>query len=240
MELYTEISISIEKCVSGGKSYDALQLLLTDIRLITYQSLTQLQITKQESKERVRLSNSETKTLYFYCFYLILKQRKFLLSLTKEVADDANNESVRMLSAILIKNLITNKTKVSLRRLTFLQDSRFENFWVNLAGTDKDTIKTALLAVLAMPSANVRRQVAIDIASIAAIEIPRKEFLDLIPNLNANSSSSQMDVKLASLETLSRVCEEIDASDLTTELKNLVVTALVTNFKTEPEFTKAT
>jgi hypothetical protein len=49
-----------------------------------------------------------------------------------------------------------------------------------------------------------------------------------------------MEVKLAALETLSRVCEEIDSNDLTTELKNLVVTALVTNFKTEPEFTKAT
>ena len=144
-----------------------------------------------------------------------------------------------MLSAILIKNLITNKTNVSIGILT-LQDQRFENFWINLAGTDKDTIKTALLAVLATPFANVRRQVAVDIASIAAIEIPRKEFLDLIPNLNANSSSTQLDVKLASLETLSRVCEEVDPSDLTTELKNLVVTALVTNFKSEPELIKAT
>lgn len=49
-----------------------------------------------------------------------------------------------------------------------------------------------------------------------------------------------MDIRLASLETLSRVCEEVSADDLTTELKNLVVTALVTNFKTEPENAKAT
>ena len=49
-----------------------------------------------------------------------------------------------------------------------------------------------------------------------------------------------MDVRLASLETLSRICEEIDADYLTVELRNLVVTALVTNFKNEPEFSKAT
>jgi hypothetical protein len=86
----------------------------------------------------------------------------------------------------------------------------------------------------------VRRQAAIVIGTIAGIEIPRKEFLDLIPNLNANSSSTNMEVKLAALETLSRVCEEVEPRDLTIELKNLAVTALVTNFKIEPEFTKAT
>jgi hypothetical protein len=80
----------------------------------------------------------------------------------------------------------------------------------------------------------------VNIASIAGIEIPRKEFLELIPNLNANSNSALMDIRLASLETLSRVCEEVSAEYLTTELKNLVVTALVTNFKTELDSVKAT
>jgi hypothetical protein len=124
--------------------------------------------------------------------------------------------------------------------LTVKQDPRYENFWINLSGIEKEAIKQAILGALNTTSHNVRRQVAVNIASIAAIEIPRKEFLELISNLNANSNNQIMDVRLAALETLSRITEEVDAQDLTVELKNLVVTALVTNFKVEPEFFKAT
>jgi len=49
-------------------------------------------------------------------------------------------------------------------------------------------IKEALLSNLATPSSLVRKQVASAIAAVAAIEIPRKEWLDLITNLCNNAA----------------------------------------------------
>jgi len=66
----------------------------------------------------------------------------------------------------------------------------------------KDHIKQAMLANLASPSNVVRKQVASAIATIASIEIPRKEWLDLIPNLCDNSGHASIDIRCAALETL--------------------------------------
>ena len=53
------------------------------------------------------------------------------------------------------------------------------------------------------------------IAIIASIEIPRKEWLDLIPNLSANAEHESYDIRYAALETLGFICEELSPSDLT-------------------------
>lgn len=94
---------------------------------------------------------------------------------------------------------------------------------MNLDGVFKDYIKTALLSVLASPLAQVRKQVGSAIAAIASIEIPRKEWLELIPNLSANAAHDSIDIRHAALETLGFICEELQPSDLTNELKSLVV-----------------
>jgi len=84
-------------------------------------------------------------------------------------------------------------------------------------------LKAGLLACLATPHSLVRKQVASAIASIAGIEIPRKEWLDLIPNLCANSAHESIEIRHAALETLGFICEELETSDLTVEFKNLIV-----------------
>jgi importin subunit beta-1 len=58
------------------------------------------------------------------------------------------------------------------------------------------------------------------VATIAGIEIPRRQWLDLIPNLAANAANESVDVRLAALETLGFICEELSPKDLTNELKN--------------------
>ena len=55
---------------------------------------------------------------------------------------------------------------------------------------------------------------------IASIEIPRREWLELIPNLSANAAHDSIDIRHAALETLGFICEELSPSDLTNELKN--------------------
>ena len=52
----------------------------------------------------------------------------------------------------------------------------------------KEFIKEALLSTLVAQSAVVRRQVASAIAAIASIEIPRGEWLEIIPNLSNNAA----------------------------------------------------
>lgn len=45
---------------------------------------------------------------FFFCF-----QKKFLASLVKELSDETNNESVRQMACIILKNLISNRSVVS-------------------------------------------------------------------------------------------------------------------------------
>lgn len=91
-----------------------------------------------------------------------------------------------------------------------------------------------MLANLASPSSVVRKQVASAIAVIASIEIPRKEWLDLIPNLCDNSVHPEIDIRSAALETLGFICEELMPEDLNDELKNKIVLVLTTNINPDP------
>ncbi len=91
-----------------------------------------------------------------------------------------------------------------------------------------------MLANLASPSSIVRKQVASAIAVIASIEIPRKEWLELIPNLCDNSVHQSIDIRNAALETLGFICEELMPEDVNDELKNKVVLALTTNISSDP------
>jgi len=75
----------------------------------------------------------------------------------------------------------------------------------------------------------VRNQIANIIATIASIEVPRKEWDDLIPNLCNNSTSDDINIKLASLTTLGYICEELLPEDLNDEVKNNIILALTNN-----------
>ncbi len=77
-----------------------------------------------------------------------------------------------------------------------------------------------MLANLAANAYTVRTQVANAVANIAAIEVPRKEWLDIIPNLCQNAGGENIDYKNAALETLGFICDEITADDINNELKN--------------------
>lgn len=79
-------------------------------------------------------------------------------------------------------------------------------------------MKTAVTATLASHSQLVRGQIASLIAAIAAIEIPRGEWTDLISNLCTNASNQMLEIRMASLMTIGYICEELNPRDLTKEL----------------------
>jgi importin subunit beta-1 len=81
----------------------------------------------------------------------------------------------------------------------------------------------------------VRTQIANAIATIAKIEIPRKEWMDLIPNLSTNSNHEDTIVRQAALQTLQIICEEMSPDDLNPELKNQIILGLTNNISTNFE-----
>lgn len=75
----------------------------------------------------------------------------------------------------------------------------------------------------------VRTQIANVVATIAAIEIPRKQWEELIPNLCGNAEHQDFNVRLSSLTTLGYICEEIDVDDVIDPIKNKIISALINN-----------
>jgi importin subunit beta-1 len=73
------------------------------------------------------------------------------------------------------------------------------------------------------------------VAAIASIEIPNKEWADLLPMLCNNAQHDDFNVKLSSLTTLGYICEELqlidgfNPNDLDQSTKNAIIIALVNN-----------
>lgn len=78
------------------------------------------------------------------------------------------------------------------------------------------------------------------IATIAKIEIPRREWLELIPNLCSNAGHESEDVKNASLQTLGYICEELKPDDINDQLKNTIILALTSNISGNAALKKST
>lgn len=62
-------------------------------------------------------------------------------------------------------------------------------------------------------------------AAIASIEIPRKEWDELIPSLciNAQSDSVNIGIRHASMTAIGFICEDLQPKDLNEELKDKII-----------------
>ena len=74
----------------------------------------------------------------------------------------------------------------------------------------RNNIKGALLSMLDSPDLIVIKSAATCVAAVAVIEIPNKQWPDLITNLTENAQSDMLNTRLASLYTLGFICEDID------------------------------
>lgn len=93
----------------------------------------------------------------------------------------------------------------------------------------RENIKEALLSMLANQDPTVIKAAATCVAAIAVIEVPCGQWPDIIPNLSNNSYADDMNVRLASLQTLGFICEDIDPSFLAQDQMNLIIHAVLTN-----------
>lgn len=106
-----------------------------------------------------------------------------------------------------------------------------------MPGDFKENVKVAIIATLASNSALVRATIASLISAIAEIEIPRGEWGDLIASLCMNSSNDQMQIRMASLQTIGHICEDLLPEDLSNDIKNQIMLALTNNISTDEAFT---
>ncbi|XP_057947750.1 importin subunit beta-1 [Malania oleifera] len=145
----------------------------------------------------------------------------FLLSLSVELSNDEKPAESRRLAGIVIKNSLDAKDAV--RKESLVQQ------WVAIDISVKSQIKDLLLKTLGSSVSEARHTSAQVIAKIASIEIPRKQWPELIGSLLLNMTQQDRPaaLKQATLETLGYVCEEISHQDLVQDEVNSVLTAVV-------------
>ncbi|KAK9168065.1 hypothetical protein Syun_000205 [Stephania yunnanensis] len=145
----------------------------------------------------------------------------FLFSLSIELAQEGKPPASRKLAGILLKNSLDAKDAV--RKAQLIEQ------WVGMDINVKSGIKGALLGTLGSSVAEARQTASQVIAKVAAIEIPRKEWPDLIASLlsNMTQQTSTAPLKQATLEALGYVCEEISPQDIAQDEVNSVLTAVV-------------
>ncbi|KAH3762803.1 importin beta subunit [Pelomyxa schiedti] len=142
---------------------------------------------------------------------------QYLVALAQELGSDHPVLS-RRLAGLNIKNLFTGKDEGVVAE----QQAR----WVALDVAIKGQVKTIIMQVLSSPVADARHSAAQIINCIAQIELPRKEWPELMPTLCQNATTTNEFLRQSSLEAIGYICEEID-DELLAASSNQILTAVV-------------
>ncbi|MCD9642182.1 Importin subunit beta-1 [Datura stramonium] len=153
----------------------------------------------------------------------------FFLSLAVELSNDGKPTESRRLAGIVLKNSLDAKETV--RKQQLVQQ------WLVIDSSCKSQIKSLLLSCLGSSVREASHTAAQVIAKIASIEVPQKQWPELIGSLlvNMTQQGRPASVKQATLETLGYVCEEISHHDLVQDEVNSVLTAVVQGMNVEEE-----
>lgn len=103
----------------------------------------------------------------------------------------------------------------------------------------RENIKEALLSMLANTDPIIIKAAATCVAAIAVIEVPSGNWPNIIPNLSENANVPDINIRLASIQTLGFICEDIDPQFIGQENMNNIIFALLSNiFPDQLELTK--
>lgn len=95
-------------------------------------------------------------------------------------------------------------------------------------------MKQAVVSALDTDDNNIRRAVALCVASIAAIEIPRGEWLDVIQLMVGTAENDNINVRLSSLQTLGFLADELESRYFNDQQKSFIIQAIVKNIQNDP------
>ncbi len=142
----------------------------------------------------------------------------FLHTLGDILSNESKPKNIRQLSAILIKN-------------SLIHFENLQNKWKNeLTGEDKNKIKLLILSSLASKYKEIRSSASNVIASICKIDQPIMTYWpDLIDSLTKNCFNEDINLKLAAIETLGYICEEISIKGIDTSTVDNILNSLIQN-----------
>ncbi|KAL2556263.1 Importin subunit beta-1 [Forsythia ovata] len=143
----------------------------------------------------------------------------FLLSLSGELASDEKPVESRKLAGLILKNALDAKEQH--RKYELVQR------WLSLDVAVKSQIKVCLLQTLSSPVPDARSTASQVIAKVAGIELPKKQWPELIGSLLTNINQVPPHVKQATLETLGYMCEEVVPEVVDQDQVNKILTAVV-------------
>ncbi|MBA0616060.1 hypothetical protein Godav_016143 [Gossypium davidsonii] len=143
----------------------------------------------------------------------------FLLSLSGELANEEKPVETRKLAGLILKNALDAKEEH--RKFELVQR------WLSLDGNAKSQIKAGLLKTLSSPVSDARSTASQVIAKVAGIELPHKQWPELVGSLLSNVHQLPAHAKQATLETLGYLCEEVSPDVIDQDQVNKILTAVV-------------
>ncbi|KAI1211934.1 ARM repeat-containing protein [Annulohypoxylon truncatum] len=152
----------------------------------------------------------------------------YLATLVQSLADENAQGNIRVAAGLALKNAFSARE--------FARQQELQAKW--LQQTDQETktrVKELAVQTLASDNAQAGQAAAQVIASIAAIELPRNQWPDLLNVLVQNVSAGAPHQKQASLTCIGYICESQDA-ELRTALighSNAILTAVVQGARKE-------
>ena len=172
--------------------------------------------------------NPTPRDCYWARPWLTPEQTLYLATLVQELKNEETDGAIRAAAGIALKNAFTARD--------FTRQQELQQKW--LQQTDEDTrnqVKSMTLETLASSNTQAGTAAAQVISSIAAIELPRGQWNDLLPMLVKNVSEGADHQKQTSLTTIGYICESSDA-ELRMALvahSNAILTAVVQGARKE-------
>ncbi|PHH83546.1 hypothetical protein CDD83_2974 [Cordyceps sp. RAO-2017] len=152
----------------------------------------------------------------------------YLATLVQELANEQADGSIRAAAGLALKNALLARD--------FARHQELQAKWLQQTDDDtKNRVKQLTLQTLSSSNTQAGTAAAQVISSIAAIELPRHQWSDLMPFLVKNVSEGADHQKQASLTTIGYICESQD-SELRMALvshSNAILTAVVQGARKE-------
>lgn len=157
-----------------------------------------------------------------------LAQSGYLTTLAQELANEHAQPHIRTAAGIALKNAFSAREYARLREL--------QRRWLqHVDSSAKSVVKDLALKTLASKDARAGQSAGQFVASIAAIEIPKNDWPQLMQTLVANVGDGADHLKQASLATIGYICETEDTElrDSLVQHSNAILTAVVQGARKE-------
>ncbi|OBT79877.1 hypothetical protein VF21_01635 [Pseudogymnoascus sp. 05NY08] len=152
----------------------------------------------------------------------------YVTTLVTQLASEDAAKPIRVAAGLALKNAFSAREYARLREV--------QEKWLQQVDADtKKGVKDITLQTLSSQNAQAGQAAAQVIASIAAIELPREQWSELMPTLVRNVGEGADHLKQSSLTTIGFICEseDQDLRDSLVQHSNAILTAVVQGARKE-------